>query len=234
MGVLIGMSPMPFQFVGDSSMWKELSSEEKRRIKSVPDKTGDGKPDVMLEFFSGGAHCCFTYHTFELGDVVELRPALNTGHSGVKVWNRKTKAPFSMVTLDTVFAYWNASFAESPATEVILVFDNSAGEWRPDIESMKRPAPSMKTLERKAATMRSKINDEAYTGENSTRFDEVFWGEMLKLIYTGHAELAWRYLDMVWPKDKPGKEVFRGDFQKQLELGLFWTAVNGKDDGSLR
>ena len=45
---------------------------------------------------------------------------------------------------------------------------------------------------------------------------------MIDLVYTGHKDLAWKYLDMVWPANKQGKELFKSEFQEQLERSRFW------------
>jgi len=226
--VLIGVSPSSFQFVGESSLWRDLSANEKRSFNSVKDKTGDGNPDVMLEFFSGGAHCCFTYHTFELGNVVERRAPLTTAHSGITAWNRAPGKKFAVKSVDWGFSYWNISFADSPAPEVVLVFDLNSGKWVPDFNAMRKPAPSIDVLQRRASEARREITLEPYLGEGQGHFEEAFWGEMLNLIYTGHETLAWRYFDMVWPRNKSGKEIFRREFKKQLGESEFWKSIKGK------
>ena len=60
---------------------------------------------------------------------------------------------------------------------------------------------------------------------NDSEFEAVFWDTMLDLIYTGHEELAWQYLDMVWPTRKLGKEIFIKDFKDQLAQSRFWQLI---------
>ena len=36
------------------------SAERSRRILKVADLDGDGEPEVLVDTFSGGAHCCLT------------------------------------------------------------------------------------------------------------------------------------------------------------------------------
>ena len=52
-----------------------------------------------------------------------------------------------------------------------------------------------------------------------------FWDEMLELIYTGNEELAWQFLDLVWPPEKQGKELFIRDFKKQLLESSTWQMI---------
>ncbi|MDR7414196.1 MAG: hypothetical protein QN202_08440 [Armatimonadota bacterium] len=42
-----------------------LPREEPWRIVSTPDTDGDGRPEAVVEGFTGGAHCCFVYLVFE-------------------------------------------------------------------------------------------------------------------------------------------------------------------------
>jgi len=101
---------------------------------------------------------------------------------------------------------------------VILEFKNGVAE--PNFAAMKKPAPTMAVLKRKAAAARKKISNAPYT-EESMDFEDAFWSEMIDLIYTGHEDLAWKYFDMVWPKTKPGKEKFLADFKATLANGYY-------------
>lgn len=209
---------MGFSFA-DASDDEGVSAQGKKSlalIKNTADKTGDGVPDVMLSYYSGGAHCCTTYYFIELpangtGAIREV-PTENAGMSAIG------KAPgggLRFATADNAWAYWNMSFAGSPMPGVILEFRN--GVARPNFDLMKKPAPSLAVLTRKAAAARKKISNAPYTSDSGDfQFDEAFWSEMIDLMYTGHEGLAWKYLDMVWPKAKPGKDKFVADFKETL------------------
>jgi hypothetical protein len=92
---------------------------------------------------------------------------------------------------------------------------------------MRRPAPPLATLQREARQVRSQLGLKPYRGEDSG-LAVAFWGRMLELLYSGHEPLAWQYFDMVWPARKPGKEIFRADFERQLNQSPFWKATHPK------
>jgi hypothetical protein len=48
---------------------------------------------------------------------------------------------------------------------------------------------------------------------------------MLDLIYTGNEELAWQFLDLVWPPQKQGKALFIRDFKKKLLESEYWKMI---------
>ncbi|HQZ82691.1 MAG TPA: hypothetical protein PLR83_05680 [Pyrinomonadaceae bacterium] len=211
----VGSPVMGYSFAG--AIEKNAPTAERKTaalINNTPDKTGDGNPDVMLEYYSGGAHCCTTYYFIELPKTgpVAIRD-VDTGNAGMAPIGKAPAGGLRFATADNAWAYWNISFAGSPMPEVILEFRN--GIASPNFDLMKKPAPSMPVLRRKAAAARKNISNAPYTGEFG-EFDDAFWSEMIDLIFTGHEDLAWTYFDMVWPKAKPGKEKFLADFKNVL------------------
>ena len=228
----------------------EIAKEERNisLIKNTVDKTGDGIPDVMIGYFSGGAHCCFATYFINLGETVETVESISTGDAGFGVIGKNPKGGLLYDTADYVYAYWLTSFATSPAAEVILEFKN--GKLRPNFDLMKKPAPSLAVLKNKAEFYRQKLNLKPYSGdvdydyEHDPFYEEVnypnnadekykgvlyrnvvFWGPMLDLIYTGNEELAWQFLDLVWPAQKQGKALFIRDFKKQLLESQYWRMI---------
>lgn len=189
-------------------------------IRSTLDKTGDGIPDVMIDYFSGGAHCCSSTYFVNLGNTVDLVEVLNTDNAGLEVTGINPKGGLRFATNENAFAYWNMSYAGSPMPEVILEFKN--GELRPNFEMMKKPAPTLAKLKAKARTASLKISNAPYT-EIGMDFQEAFWGEMLDLIYSGHEDLAWQYFELVWPNKKAGKEKFTTDFKEALAESYYGT-----------
>jgi hypothetical protein len=45
---------------------------------------------------------------------------------------------------------------------------------------------------------------------------------MLELLYTGHPDLAWEFLEMAWPPNIPDKDDWVSDFRATLEESQFW------------
>lgn len=100
------------------------------------------------------------------------------------------------------------------------------GALRPNFDLMKKPAPSLAKLKEMARAKRAKISLRPYRGvKDSGNHEEVFWDVMLDLIYTGHEDLAWQYLDLVWPVQRKGKELFIRDFKHNLSESPFWKMI---------
>ncbi|HEY2866005.1 MAG TPA: hypothetical protein VGJ02_02830 [Pyrinomonadaceae bacterium] len=186
-------------------------------MRGTPDKTGDGIPDVAVEYFSGGAHCCFEITFFELGDRVRQLPTIGTDNDHMSAIDKKPGGGLRFVYAEQAFAYWNINFAQSPMPAVTWEFDKS-DKLVPRFDLMRKPAPALAVLKRKATAARAKIPPSPYVSpdDNFNDWDDAFWGDMLDLIFTGHEDVAWQYFDMVWPAKKKGKEKFLADFKEQL------------------
>ena len=199
-------------------------------IRNTSDKTGDGVPDIMLDFFSGGAHCCFSTYFVNLGEPPTVIERIDTENASLSPISVNPKGGLRFQTHENAFAYWNIFFAGSPMPLVILEFVN--GELRPNFSLTRKRPPALAVLRTKAKKARLKINDNPYDGIGMD-FEEAFWDEMLDLIYTGNEELAWQYFDLVWPVSKPGKERFLTDFKEQLALSYYGTR-NTNSNNSFR
>ncbi len=229
-----------FYFADDIT--RTYSKEDKQSVlllKNTLDKTGNGIPDVMINYYSGGAHCCAENFFIDLGDWANLVDEIRTGHVGMNAKGQNPKGGLFFETADNTFAYWGGSFAGSPFPDVILEFKN--GKLRPNFDQMRKPAPSLAVLKRKAQAVRQKLSLEPYKGFDNPETviykeeflgEPDFWGEMLDLIYTGHEDLAWQYLDLVWSPQKQGKSIFIEDFKSQLNESDYWKMI--QEDKNLR
>lgn len=84
------------------------------------DLTGNGVPDLFIEGYSMGAHCCFEYHLFELGPELKLLWQGLTLDAGAVLKDLDGDGSAEIVTGDMSFAYEFCSFAASPGPLVVL------------------------------------------------------------------------------------------------------------------
>ena len=185
------------------------------------DINGDGLPELIVQKYSGGAHCCFAYAIFSLGKNLKLIDTLFGEHSYFNFKDLDGDGKYEAIGRDWVFAYWSGSFADSPAPEVILRWKN--GKYRLAVDLMKKTPPLEKDLYDKMPYI-------SREGETYTIVSAV----MIKLIYTGNGNLALQYCDWFWknlykktPKQKliNQKNEFLADFKKQLKGSLYWLEL---------
>lgn len=216
-----------FNFADDPKLWDYAEGKKSATLfHTTLDKTGEGTPDVAVQFYTGGAHCCYKMYIYELGaDKITAVSTINGDDSDIIAVGKKAKGGLAIKTGDSNFAYWLTSFAGSPIPTVILSYKN--GEFRPDLQLMKRRAPTAAVLKAKAAKAKKNMDLKAYTGEkdNELGFGDAFWGEMLDFLYADNEIAAWQYFDWVWDSRKPGKEIFKEDFIKKLNESEYWKMM---------
>jgi hypothetical protein len=102
-------------------------SWEPRAVAYEPgdDLTGDGVPNLLIEGYSMGAHCCFSYHLLALGETLEVLWAATTRDSAIVLVDLEGDGGRQILMRDMSFAYEFCSFADSPAPPVVLRLDDA-------------------------------------------------------------------------------------------------------------
>jgi hypothetical protein len=178
------------------------------------DITGDHVPDVVVQAFSGGMHCCTQATILSLGAQLTTVATIEGADGDVEFDDLDGDGIPEVKVGDWRFAYWREyAFVETQVPEVILRYDN--GAYRPACDLMKAPSPDRAALERKART----LTDGWTIGDPPAEF----YGYILDLIYGGHADLAWRWVDRAWPAGVAGKDEFLTDFKDRLQGSACWS-----------
>ena len=186
-------------------------------------KVSGAGPDAIVTGWTGGAHCCFTLHALWLAHDFrqQIIPVMDNDETGFLPDERGPDAPPKLRFGDFTFAYWRASFADSPAPTVIFRFDPPTGRYAPDIDAMRKPAPDDAAV----AAMAKEIRDaERDLPKGDSPPAPLLWKDMLDLIYSGNAPAARRLFDMAWPEDREGKDVFLACFAERLSKGIWWRS----------
>jgi hypothetical protein len=134
--------------------------------------------------WSGGAHCCYAFDIFQIGDTFKFIDHLETRNAIESDFkDLRGAGNLVLVTYDWTFEYWNASFAESHAPKVILHYQNN--KYRPDLELMRKPAPTEKELQHMVKDMKPLFASKAMRDDpnNNLKVPPQLWGKMLDLIY---------------------------------------------------
>ncbi len=187
------------------------------------DVTGDGRPDFVLQSYSGGAHCCFYTSVFERTPSLYLVAEFDGAHAPVELANLDADPAYEVRLYDWTFAYWKTSFADSPAPEVVL--DWQDGVYAGSVALMRKPPPSRGELATAVTAARAAI-------AQSEKASPLLWGPMLDYIYGGQSAAAFRLLDEAWPPEVPGRDAFLLQFGAQLSFSPYWETLaqlNGWD-----
>lgn len=181
------------------------------------DITGLGKPNLILNEWSGGAHCCFTFHIFELDDHPREVASVQAEHSDYAHFeDLNHDGIYEFVGWDFTFAYWHAGFLQSPAPKIVLRFDGTQYELAPNL--MKQAPPSAGQLAKTEAEVRRDAWDDKFP-------PPLLWGTMLDLIYTGHSNLARPFADAAWLPGNIGEPRFLREFCHQLSSSPYFAQL---------
>jgi hypothetical protein len=202
------------------------------KVENGADITGRGRPDFIVTNWSGGAHCCFSHYVFELEPRLGLLAEINDedgnmAHFGELDGSRK----YYFIGNDWTFAYWDASFADSPAPAVVLHFvdGGDGGTYRLAMDQMQRPRPSEKAWNKAIKEAKDAF---AAGGSFGDGIGSALWSNMLNLIYTGHSDLAWKLFDEAWPRERPNRDKFLAGFCTQLKTSPYWPDLQGTMHGA--
>ncbi|MCF7897753.1 MAG: hypothetical protein K9L87_03280 [Candidatus Omnitrophica bacterium] len=207
-------------------VYKQL--DEISSIEIGQDITGDGESDLIVSHWSGGAHCCYSFYVFSLGEKFRFIDKIEAKDSDLaKFKDINNDGIFEFAAADWNFAYWHECFAGSPAPRVILSYID--GKYKLAMDLMKKPLPSPKKekaiIEAIQTSDRWLSKGDFWCKELETCPPSDTWGYMLELIYTGHPEEAWNFYDKIWLEDKPGKEEFLAEFKEVLAESPYWDSL---------
>jgi hypothetical protein len=129
----------------------------------VVDLDGDGAPEVLLDAFTGGAHCCQLTQILRMGTGGEVRQERNWADPGYRLRDLDADGRPEFVTADAAFGYEFAAFAFSLSP--VRVLDWRAGRFanrtrafpgtvRADLISLRR---ALRSLRRKHLPTRGAI-----------------------------------------------------------------------------
>jgi hypothetical protein len=182
---------------------------------------GDGTPEVIVETYSGGAHCCFEYYLVRLGSQFSV---LDTIHGAAR-FEADSLGSLVVHVNDYVFDYWQMPHSDSPLPEVIMKF--SAGRFRMARDLMKQPPPDSVSLEKMATEIRGIRGWRGYPLQSEFLPAPMvaLTAQMVHLIYTGNADAARKLAWAAWPRFLRGEPDFVTDLFTQLRKSPYYGGI---------
>jgi len=178
------------------------------------DVNGDHVPDVVVQAFSGGIHCCSQASVLGLGAALQRLGTIDGADGDIVFDDLDNDGILEAKVGDFRFAYWREyAFAETQVPDVVLAWRE--GAWRPACDLMKEDAPTAAMLARKTRELTS--------GWTEGDPPSALWGYAVDLIYAGHPDIAWRFLDRSWPAGIDGKDEFLADLREKLRGSPCWS-----------
>jgi hypothetical protein len=187
------------------------------------DINGDGKPDIVIFEWTGGAHSSFVARVIELDGDCRLLAEINGIDSVPEFKNVDQDGVLEIVLLDMTYRYWPGCFATSPAPTVILRWNGK--KYVPDARLMATPPPNDAELKAKALKI---SQDEEWDQSGKYRQGDIpqdLFQTALDLMYGGYEEKGWEFIKMAWTPHYP----VDNDVLEQLRLLMgrspYWKEV---------
>jgi hypothetical protein len=189
-------------------------------VANGTDVTGRGHGDMIVSASSGGAHCCTTHYVFELEPELKLIATLQDAHDDLAHFQRATDGRYDYITADWTFAYWPNCFACSPSEMVTLRWtdDKNGGGFHLALDRMRKPAPNTAQWNKELAATRKVVGD-----GDANSIGTTLWQTVLNLIYTGHSDLAWKFVGAAGPKAQQKPFPTLNDFCSLLKQSIYWA-----------
>jgi hypothetical protein len=124
-GATVYDQPVVAKFCG-KLCWPGPAVATPRAAVQVFDLEGNGEPDVVLDLYSGGAHCCTVLQifSFDPATTTYVKTERVFGDPDAKVVDLGHNGHFEFLTADDSFAYEFTDFAGSGLPIEILTFAN--------------------------------------------------------------------------------------------------------------
>lgn len=191
------------------------------------DLNNDGSLELIIQHYSGGAHCCYQYWIYSLGETLQKLALLEPKDSALLFNDLNGDGIYEIEGVDKTFAYWQSDYASSPSPRIVLTF--TADGLKLDAEKMRRPAPIETELANTVMRVRSELGRNISSHQDETwraaGIPPAMWSNMLDLIYTGNGDKAWEFFDRVWRTGVKGKKEFRAAFTATLESSPYWEGI---------
>ncbi len=190
------------------------------------DITGEGNPDVVIETFTGGAHCCFSTIVYDLGPTLTQVLKTRESNCGGRFEDLDGDAIPEFVTCDDLFAYVYCAYASSPMVLSILKYDPAQGYV---------PAgPSFPHLYTEAIAQHTEMAQNAVP-EGLGEWDQTTKCAVLPLVldylYAGQADRAWAELNGLYHYSDA--LLFWAEVVQAVSESSLYAAVGPSPDVSL-
>ncbi len=185
-------------------------------IKPLIHLTHKSIPNLIVSEWTGGAHCCFLLHIFELGEEFRKIATIDGGNYYPQLEDLDKDGIFEIKLYDDFLAYIFSSFAWSAIGEVVLKY--SYGSYQIAPEFMTQAPPTLSSYNSRLGNWREEFGH--LTGNDPA--PQSFIQEITNLAFSGNEEIAFELIDYAWPQDTPGKELFVQEYKKALGWSKYY------------
>ena len=181
------------------------------------DIIGEGHPSVIVQTYSGGAHCCFSTYAYDLGPTLSLVLQTPMSNCGGEFRDLDGDGVYEYVTCDDSFAYGFCPFAGSPMVLVIMQYGQGQGYVPASPAWAEQYADDIAR-----DTVLAEQGKAGEMGEEDSTTKCSVLPVVLDYLYSGDVDGAWAELERVYPYDD--RAAFRAQIEEILGKSPFYVA----------
>ncbi|MCP4541647.1 MAG: hypothetical protein GY832_31325 [Chloroflexi bacterium] len=187
------------------------------------DITGEGNPDVIIETFTGGAHCCFSTIVYDLGSTLTQVLKTRESNCGGGFEDLDGDAILEFVTCDDLFAYVYCPYAASPTVQAVLQYDPAQG-YVPVSSSF--PHLYTEAIAQHTEMARNAVPEELGEWDQTTKCAVL--PLILDYLYSGQTDQAWTKLNELYHHSDT--LLFWAEVMQAASASSLYTTVGSSPD----
>jgi hypothetical protein len=172
----------------------------------VKDLNGDGVNDVIIQHWTTGAHCCYTYEIYTLDKQFKKIWHNDAGNGHLDVMTFRPQGGAVLEVGENAFTYWRTGFAQSPMPPIKWVWDKAKGRFKIDLALMKEPVDKPRF---------DRIKNQPFDYETEKLFVE--------LIYSGNRDAA---MDLMAGVPEPERTEFLKSFAHRFRKSKHFAELS--------
>ncbi len=178
--------------------------------------TGKYSLNLVFSKWTGGMHCCYSLHIFDLTDGFQKIADLDGGNFSPELRDLDFDGIPEIEIRDDFLAYRFSSFADSATGRVVMKYEGS--DYRIADEYMREPAPDSDSLAVKIEPWRRSLGKR----KDLDNLPQSFMQAVTDLVFSGNKQAAFELVDRVWPADFPGKVTFLASYDDALHESKYY------------
>ena len=192
---------------------------------------GDDRKQLIIEAYSGGGHCCTSYHIYDLGphfrvlfDGAAYGPD-DIGYS-MKLVDLNQDGMLEFVQSVMNFDYFYASHVKSVFPEVVFAFNRRLGRYRPaNLAFANYLLRAIATKRQAAAKLNEGLNPVDAFADVWRRQDyhHAFLDVTFTYIFAGKQVEGWSFFDQNYKL--PDKRQLKQDVMRELKVSAVYRSV---------
>ncbi len=182
-----------------------------------------GHLNFILSKWTGGAHCCFSLQIFDLENGFSKVADIEGGSSVPTFKDIDGDGSLEIEVEDDFLVYRFSSFVSSAIGHVVLKYRD--GQYVVASEIMRKAPISIGSLIRKITSWQKtlkKISESEWSPEFPQELPRPFMQAITDLTFSGNKKTALKLIELVWPKDRPGKDAFVKAYEEALRESRFY------------